>query len=159
MRGVFAKGMRTSERQGTSPGYIPLDGRLKGMEGTLIGEEASEQLVRTCRSAIGDSLRSVTYFTRTEFDQLYLRDDLDRDADLSTFIGTEWRAFQIVQDTYGDSELGAYEYTVRSFENGFLLRVESESEGVFVTTDALTIRQFGELATALERTLAEWRSE
>lgn len=137
--------------------YGTLEGR--GMGTTLIGPDAREQLVQTCRTSIGDSVRSVTYFTRSAYDQLYLRDDLDRDADLSTFIGTEWRAFQIVQDTYGDSELGAYEYTVRAFEHGYLLRIASESEGVFVTTDTLTLRQFEKLAAALKTTLAEWREE
>ncbi len=127
------------------------------MTSTLLSPEATEQLVQTCRTSIGDSIRSVTYFTRTDYDQLYLREDLDSDADLSTFIGTEWRAFQIVQDTYGDSELGDYEYTVRSFENGFLLRIATESEGVFVTSDTLTVRQFEKLATALKTTLREWR--
>ncbi|MFB6082100.1 MAG: hypothetical protein ABEJ67_04680 [Halanaeroarchaeum sp.] len=124
---------------------------------TLLDESARDQLVATCRTAVGDSLRSVTYFTRTEFEQLYLRDDLARDADLSTFVGHEWRAYQTTHDVYGDSELGAYEYTIRSFENGFLLRVTAENEGVYLTTDGLTIQQFDKVATAIRKTLADWR--
>lgn len=128
------------------------------MADTLLDEDAREQLVATCRTSVGDSLRSVTYFTRTEFEQLYLRDDLERDADLSTFIGHEWRAYQTTHDVYGDSELGEYEYTIRSFENGFLLRVTGSNEGVFLTTDGLTTQQFDKVATAVQRTLDEWRT-
>jgi hypothetical protein len=31
----------------------------------------------------------VTYFTRTDYDQLYLRENLERDADVMRFIGHE----------------------------------------------------------------------
>ena len=128
------------------------------MNSKLINDTAEDQLVSTCRTSIGDSLRSVTYFTRSNYDQLYLRGGLDQDADLASYIGIEKNGFQAVQDAYGEeSELGEYEYTIRSFENGFLLRVATESEGVFVTTDALTIQQFDKLAKALTSTLENWR--
>ena len=127
------------------------------MSEQLLGSDAREQLVSTCRTSVGDSLRSITYFTRTEFEQIYLREDLARDADLSTFIGHEWRAYQTTHDVYGESELGGHEYTIRSFENGFLLRVTAENEGVLLTTDGLTIQQFDKVATAVKRTLETWR--
>lgn len=127
------------------------------MGNTLLSEEAGERLSGTSRAVLGDSLRSVTYFTRTEYDQVYLRSDLERDADLDTFIGHEWQAFTIIQDSYGESELGEYEYTIRKFENGFLIRVATEDEGVFVTTDGLTLRDFDDVATALRETLKTWR--
>ncbi|WP_255170434.1 DUF7522 family protein [Natrononativus amylolyticus] len=116
--------------------------------GLLPGETADH--VRTvCRTAVGDSLRSVTYFTRDDFEQLYLRGDLSRDADLSTFIGHEWRGFKTTQTAYEGSELGDYRYTIRAFDNGFLVRVTTDREGVFVTTDGLTMKDFEEVATAL----------
>ncbi|MFC6716864.1 hypothetical protein ACFQGT_16580 [Natrialbaceae archaeon GCM10025810] len=124
----------------------------------LLTADAKDLIVTTCRTAVGDSLRSVTYFTQDDFEQLYLRDDLERDADLSTFIGNEWRGFKVTQTAYEGSELGEYRYTIRSFENGFLVRVTSEEDGVFVTTDGLTIRDFEELATAV-RTVLENRNE
>ena len=127
------------------------------MADTLLDEGARDRLVATCRTSIGDSLRSVTYFTRTEYEQLYLREDLAKGADLATFIGHEWRAYQTTHDTYGDSELGAYEYTIRTFENGFLLRVTADNEGVFLTTDGLSIQQFDKVAAAIQTTLATWR--
>ncbi|MFC6765314.1 DUF7522 family protein [Natrinema soli] len=121
----------------------------------ILTSEASEQIVATCRTAIGDSLRSVTYFTRDDYEQVYLREDLERDADLSTFIGHEWRGFKTTQTAYEGSELGAYDYTIRVFENGFLIRVTNDSEGVFATTDGLTVKDFEEVATALDVFLNE----
>jgi hypothetical protein len=120
----------------------------------LLTSDASEKIVATCRTAIGDSLRSVTYFTRDDYEQVYLREDLERDADLSTFIGHEWRGFKTTQAAYEGSELGAYDYTIRVFENGFLIRVTNDSEGVFVTTDGLTVKDFEEVATALDSFLS-----
>ncbi|MCU4924533.1 hypothetical protein OB905_00845 [Halobacteria archaeon AArc-dxtr1] len=115
----------------------------------LLSADAVDQIVTTARTAIGDDVRSVTYFTKDDYEQLYLRDDLARDADLSTFIGHEWRGFQIAQAAYGDSELGDYNYTVRVFDNGFLVRITSDREGVFITTDGFTLSRFEEVAAAL----------
>ena len=125
------------------------------MANGVLPEETAEQFVATCRSTIGDSLRSVTYFTRDDYEQLYLREDLERDADLSTFIGHEWRGFGVAQNAYGSTELGDYEYTIRVFENGFLLRVTSEREGVIATTDGLTMQDFEAVATALQTVLED----
>ncbi|SFS67948.1 DUF7522 family protein [Halostagnicola kamekurae] len=121
----------------------------------LLTSDTSNQIVTTARTAIGDSLRSVTYFTRDDYEQLYLRDDLERDADLSTFIGHEWRGFTTAQTAYDGSELGDYNYTIRVFDNGFLIRVTNDREGVLVTTDGLTVKDFEEVATALRTYLAE----
>jgi hypothetical protein len=119
----------------------------------LLDADASASIVRTCRTAVGDSLRSVTYFTRADFEQIYLRGGLDRDADLTTFVGHEWRGFKTTQDAYVGSELGAYEYTIRVFENGYLIRVTTDSRGVFVTTDGLEMADFDELAAAIRNVL------
>ncbi len=125
------------------------------MDSGLLPDEIAERIVTTSRTAVGDSLRSVTYFTRDDFEQLYLRADLERDADLSTFIGHEWRGFKTAQTAYEGSELGDYRYTIRVFDNGFLIRVTSDREGVFVTTDGLTMKDFEEVATALRSVLAD----
>ncbi|ADD05827.1 uncharacterized protein Nmag_2262 [Natrialba magadii ATCC 43099] len=121
----------------------------------LLTSAAAERIITTCRTAIGDSLRSVTYFTRDDYEQLYLREDLERDADLSTFIGHEWRGFKTVQTAYERSELGEYNYTIRVFDNGFLLRVTTERKGVIITTDGLTLKDFEEVATALDTVLSD----
>lgn len=123
----------------------------------MLSDEARERLRIIARTAVGDSLRSVTYFTRTDYEQVYLRSGLERDADLSSFIGAEWQSFQLTQDTYGGSELGDYQYTIRAFENGYLLRVTTDREGVFITTDGLTMTDVESCASALEETLENWR--
>lgn len=118
----------------------------------LLDETTADQLVRTCRTAVGDSLRSIAFFTRDDYDQLYLRSDLEQDADLASFIGHEWYDFSNTQTayTYKDSELGAYEYTIRVFENGFLVRVDTGTNGgVLVTTDGLTMQDYESLVEAI----------
>ncbi|MFB6082963.1 MAG: hypothetical protein ABEJ94_01805 [Halorientalis sp.] len=125
------------------------------METTIVDEDFAEKLVTTARTAAGDSLRSLTYFTRSNFEQLYLREDLERDADLDSFIGHEWRGFKNTTDAYRGTELGEYRYTIRVFENGFLLRVTSDRDGVFLTTDGATIRDFNSYVTAIKEVLDE----
>jgi hypothetical protein len=126
-----------------------------GMDSQLLSEDLADHIVTTARTATGDSLRSVTYFTRTDFDQLYLRDDLERDADLSTFVGHEWRGYRETQNAYQNSELGSYRFTVRAFENGYLLRVAADRRGVLITTDGLSMQSYEEIAEALTRLLRE----
>jgi hypothetical protein len=125
------------------------------MGSQLLSDELAEHIVTTARTATGDSLRSVTYFTRSDFDQLYLRDDLERDADLNTFVGHEWRGYRETGNAYRNSELGGYRFTVRAFENGYLLRVASERHGVLITTDGLSMQSYEEIAEALRRMLAD----
>jgi hypothetical protein len=125
------------------------------MGSQLLSDGLADHLVTTARTATGDSLRSVTYFTRSDFDQIYLRGDLERDADLNTFVGHEWRGYRETQNAYQNSELGTYRFTVRSFENGYLLRVAADRRGVLITTDGLSMQSYEEIAEALERILAE----
>lgn len=129
------------------------------MESDLLSDGLADRIVTTARTATGDSLRSVTYFTRTDFDQLYLRDDLERDADLDTFVGHEWRGYRDTQAAYETSELGSVVFTVRAFENGYLLRVATERRGVLITTDGLSMQSYEEIAEALERVLREEEAE
>jgi hypothetical protein len=137
--------------------YEAPDGECMGSQ--LLSTELAERIVATARTATGDSLRSVTYFTRSDFDQLYLRDDLERDADLNTFVGHEWRGYRDTQNAYQNSELGSHEFTVRAFENGYLLRVAAERRGVLITTDGLSMQSYEEIAEALGRTLDDRKQE
>jgi hypothetical protein len=125
------------------------------MDSQLLANDLADQIVTTARTATGDSLRSVTYFTRSDFEQLYLREDLERDADLNTFVGHEWRGFRDTRNAYQNSELGGYRFTVRAFENGYLLRVTGERAGVLITTDGLQVQSYEEIADAIEKMLAE----
>ncbi|MFC7203771.1 hypothetical protein ACFQJC_09605 [Haloferax namakaokahaiae] len=122
----------------------------------LLPEEAQERLISTCRTAVGDSLRSLTYFNRFDYIQVYLRSDLEQSADLNSFIGNEWHDFKMTQDAYRGSELGEYKYTIRVFENGYLVRITLEDIGVFVTTDGITMQDFNALSVATREVLESW---
>ncbi|MCU4717726.1 DUF7522 family protein [Halapricum hydrolyticum] len=124
---------------------------------TILSDTLAEELVSIARTATGDSLRSVTYFSRSDFEQLYLRSDLERDADLDTFVGHEWRGYRETNNAYQttETELGAHRYTIRAFENGYLLRVGTERAGVLLTTDDVTMQEFEEIAEAVSRSLED----
>lgn len=112
----------------------------------------ADELRSVCRTAIGDELRSITYFTADDYEQVYLREDLERDADLSRFVANERLGFTS-QQTYGDSEMGEYEFTIRVFEWGYVTRVVEGERGVYVTTDPLNMNEFHETATAIRSVL------
>jgi len=117
--------------------------------GALLADEVADRIRSVSRTALGENCRSVTYFTKDDFEQLYLRDDLEKDADLTGFIGHEWRGFRLTQAAYEGTELGKYKYTIRAFENGYLIRVTGDREGVFVTTDPRPLHDFETVADAL----------
>lgn len=54
-----------------------------------------------------------------------------------------------------DSARGQEYFTIRVFEHGFLLRVTTRDEGIFLTTDGLTLHDFREAATVLKALLAQ----
>jgi hypothetical protein len=123
------------------------------MATTLLSDETGTQLVRTARTVVGDGVRSVTYFTPDDVEQLYLRDGLEADADVAGFADTECLGFRSQTD-YDDSELGDYNFTIRVFDDGYLTRVIHDDHGVFVTTDPITRDRFEELAAALHEELS-----
>ena len=138
----------------TSPCLCWLDesGRTRFI---VFSDGRADRIVEPCLEQAGDRLRSVTYFTGTDYEQLYLRDDLTQDADLTTFIGLEWRESDITENAYHGTELGEHVYTLRRFENGYLLRVASEHHGVFVTLDGLELADFDDLASVLDDVVDE----
>lgn len=117
-------------------------------QGVSCSDPLAERLVRTSRATMGDAVRSVTYFTPDGHEQVYLRDDLAADADVAQVVDYESSGFD-AHDTYGNSELGAYHYTVHSLQNGYVTRVTTRDEGVYVTADSLTIHRAEEVAEAL----------
>ena len=119
-------------------------------------DQLEDELVSACRTTLGDTLRSITYFTAEDYDQIYLREDLERDADVDQFVANERLGFTS-QQTYGGSELGEYEFTIRAFEHGYVTRVIVGDEGVYVTTDEMHMDEFEELATAARSVLREFR--
>ncbi|GAB6860026.1 hypothetical protein ACFR97_02735 [Haloplanus litoreus] len=118
----------------------------------LVDASLEEQLVSACRTTVGDSLRSIVYFTPDEYEQVYLRSDLDADADLSRWVEHEAAGFR-AQLAYSGSELGEYHYTLRVFANGFVTRVVEGEHGVFITTDGITVRRSKEVTRAIRSVL------
>jgi len=131
-------------------GFVPMGGDYRMSMDTpeLLDEARASELVSACRTTVGDNVRSVTYFTRDDFEQLYLRSDLESDADLAGFVDHESVGFD-AHRAYRDSELGEYQYTIRVFDHGFLVRIIDGDEGVFLTTDGLTLNDFDEVAAAV----------
>ena len=124
-----------------------------------LSDAAGEVLVSTARTTVGDELRSITYFDESEeIDQVYLRGDLEADADLVGFADTERLGFR-AQTDYDDSELGSYQFTIRVFDYGYLTRVIDGDHGVFVTTDPISLDRFEELGVALYGALEEIEGE
>lgn len=122
------------------------------MSSTALPPDQRQSLVRAARTSVGDELRSLTYFDDETLEQLYLRDDLDRTADLVGFAEQERLGFRS-RDAYRNSELGEYKFTIRAFEHGYLTRVISDTHGVWVTTDSMRIDRFEELAEAVATVL------
>jgi len=117
-------------------------------------EALASELERAARTAIGDQLRSLTYFTSETQRQVYLRDDLTANADVPGFVEIERLGFRSQHD-YGKSELGDYRFTVRAFDHGYLTRVIVGDHGAFVTCDEMPIDRFSEVASALRTVLGE----
>lgn len=122
------------------------------MTDDVLSADRRTELISTARTVTGDELRSLSYFTDEAVEQLYLRDDLDRTADLIGFAENERDGFRS-QTVYSDTQLGDYEFTIRVFENGYLTRVIVGGHGVWVTTDGMPIDRFEETASGLAATL------
>jgi hypothetical protein len=112
-----------------------------------------DDLIGVCRAIVGDHLRSITYFTSSEYIQVYLRSDLDQDADLAGFTDLESRGLGGAPIAYRGSELGEYLYTIRIFESGYLLRILKNDFGFFITTDNITLQDFSEVHMAINQIL------
>lgn len=123
------------------------------MNDEVLDPDIADELLSVCRTGIGDELRSITYFTDDEVEQVYLRSDLDRTADLVGFAELERAGFQ-ADELYGDTQLGEYRATVRMFERGYLTSVIYDGRGVWVTTDSMSMDRFEELSVALKSVLA-----
>lgn len=131
-----------------------------------ISEQFAEQVVATCRTAIGDDLRTVVYFTPDDYDVLYVREDL-YDGDLERvreakreIVENERLGFATSEMYDGYSEnadpgLGGYEFTQRVFRNGFLTRILVDERGVLVTTDGFDQTAAREFVVSVRNLLVE----
>jgi hypothetical protein len=127
-----------------------------------------DELVAVCRTAVGDTLRSVIHFTRNDSELLYLRNDI-RSADRRRTL--EVKATLVERERVGfdpyeryepqwagagsDPALGSYEFTVRVFTDGFVCRIIAGDHGLLLTAEDLDVDRVEEVAIALRGLLAD----
>lgn len=129
--------------------------------------ELVDELVRLCRTTVGDSLRSVIHFTRDDSELLYLRSDLygnDRRRALevkASLIESERVGFTSYEryephsaGAGSDPVRGDYEFTVRVFTDGFVCRIIVADDGLLLTAEELDVDRVEEVAIALRGLLA-----
>ncbi|WP_411964033.1 hypothetical protein [Haloferax sp. YSMS24] len=130
-----------------------------------VTDDFTEAIVSSSRTTLGDSLRSVIYFTRDDFEVFYVRQDLYGDEDemhaaKAALVESERTGFG-PQEKYarsddaagGNPDFGEYEFTLRVFSGGFVGRVVAGDHGVIVTTDQLELSEFEEMEVAIRRML------
>lgn len=133
---------------------------------TTISDDMATGLVSAARTSLGDTLRSVVYFTPSAFDVLYLRQDLYDSKEAARtakeqLVELERIGFAEVPvrtsiTHWGDGTgIGPYEFTVRFHEDGFVVRVLEGDAGSIMTTDSMDLNAFEDAATAVRRLLAD----
>jgi hypothetical protein len=129
---------------------------------TGIGAKLADEIVSAVRTSVGDTLRSVVYFTPTAFDVLYVRQGLysTREATRrakSRLVEFERSGFDEETDRSDreDVAIGDYEFTVRVHGEGFVVRVLVGERGVLFTSDDIEIEAFDDAASAVRGLLRE----
>jgi hypothetical protein len=131
---------------------------------TGIRGDTAESVVSAARTSLGDSPRSVVYFTPSAFDVLYVRqdryasDDAAREAkaelvDLGRVGFAERPVRTRLARRESGSEIGAYAFTIRAHENGFVVRALEGDAGVLLTADSMDVSAFEEAITAVRGVL------
>jgi len=123
----------------------------------------AEALVSAARTGLGDDLRSVVQFTPSDFDVLYVRQDLYDSATEATAakgrlveierVGFAERPVRDAVTRHEPNDIGPYGFTVRFHDRGFVARVLAGDNGVLFTADEMDSRAFEEVATAVRRLL------
>ncbi|QLG49470.1 DUF7522 family protein [Natrinema halophilum] len=131
---------------------------------TEIIEELATGIASAARTSLGDTLRSTIYFTPSDFDILYLRQDLYDSVDDARRAKAQLVELEQVGFAegpvrtalgHGDagSNIGEYEFTVRFHDDGFVLRVLQGGSGVLLTIDSMDANAFEDAAIAVQELL------
>lgn len=131
---------------------------------TGIDTAFADSVVTTARTSIGDTLRSVIYFTPSEMDLLYVRKDiydskqraLEAKSRLVEFerVGFAEAPVRTALSVPDDpTSIGPYDFTVRFHEDGFVVRVLAADAGVIMTSDDIDVEAFEDAAVAITRLL------
>lgn len=133
---------------------------------TDLRTDVATGIVSAARTSLGDTLRSVVYFTPSEFDVLYVRQDCYDSSEAARsakkqLVELERVGFAEVPvranvtEAADGSDIGPYEFTVRFHEDGFVVRVLQGDAGTIMTTDSMDVNAFEDAAIAVRRLLAE----
>jgi hypothetical protein len=131
---------------------------------TDLDTDTADRPVRVARTSLGDTLRSVVYFTPGAFDVLYVRSDLYDSPETAREAKRRLVEFEQVgfaelpvRTTLGRengrSSIGDYAFTVRFHEDGFVVRVLQDGAGVLLTADSMDVNAFEEAASAVRALL------
>ncbi|WP_276271632.1 DUF7522 family protein [Haloarcula litorea] len=133
---------------------------------TGIDTQFADSIVTAARTSIGDTLRSVVYFTPSEMDLLYVRSDLYETRETALEVKARLVEFERVGFAEApvrtalavpaaDESIGPYEFTVRVHGEGFVVRVLGPDAGVLLTTDGIDVDDFEEAAVAITAVLED----
>lgn len=133
---------------------------------TDIDAQFADSVVSAARTSIGDTLRSVVYFTPGAMDVLYVRQDLYESRQRAVEAKARLVAFERVGFAEApvrtalsapnvEDSIGSYDFTVRVHGEGFVVRVLADDDGVLLTTDDMDVDAFEDAAVAVRRFLNE----
>lgn len=122
----------------------------------------ADSVISIARTSVGDTLRSVIYFTTDEMDLLYVRADLyeSRQGALevkSRLVEFERAGFDeapirsVLSVPQEPESIGEYNFTVRIHDDGYVLRVLGDDAGVILTTDEMDVEAFEDAAVAITK--------
>ncbi|WP_284009610.1 DUF7522 family protein [Haloarcula pelagica] len=125
----------------------------------------ADSVISAARTSLGDTLRSVIYFTPSEMDLLYVRRDLYESRQGALEVKSRLVEFErggfaeapvrtVLSVPDDPSGIGPYEFTVRFHRDGFVVRVLEGDAGVILTTDSMDVDAFEDAATAITTLLA-----
>lgn len=126
----------------------------------------ADSVVSAARTSLGDTLRSVIYFTPSTMDLLYVRQELyeSRESALEAKsrlveferVGFAEAPVRTALAVPSEAEsIGPYELTVRFHEEGFVVRILCDDAGVILTTDAIDVDAFEDAAAAITSLLED----
>jgi hypothetical protein len=129
-------------------------------------EELTDSIVHAVRTSLGDTLRSVVYFTPATFEVLYTRQGLYRSPDEAREVKSQLVEFErtgfaevpvrtAIAEMGGGPDIGRYQFTVRFHEDGFVVRVLGGDAGVLFTVDSMDVNAFEDAVSAVSKLLRE----
>lgn len=133
---------------------------------TGIDTTFADRVISVARTSIGETLRSVIYFTPDEMDLLYVRKDLYESRQGAMEVKSRLVEFEragfdeapirtVLSVPSDPQSIGAYKFSVRIHDDGFVLRVLGADGGVLLTTDDMDVEAFEDAEVAISRLLDE----